>query len=296
LFEPSATLRCVFSDHSIMSKLAPVLHALLVGGAAVTAAAATIQNVVAGEAHTCVLLDDGGVMCWGSNTFGQLGYGANITSFGIKAFPYSAGRVALGPLPVVALAAGGYHTCALLVNGSLICWGYSKRGQLGYGNMFDIGDDELPTAAGVVNTGGIFISSVACGATFTCALATNGSVMCWGDNFYGQLGYGHKSIIGDDELPYSAGFVSLGCVAVTIVSSSGAYHTCALTANGSAICWGENAYGQLGYPYASIVDSSLVLFPVPSDAGLILAGAALSDIVVGAGHTCGLFAGNRTVK
>ncbi len=81
--------------------------------------------VTAGGFHTCALLADGTVRCWGLNANGQLGDGTRNDS----TTPVT---VSL-PLSATAVAAGGYHTCARLADGTVRCWGYNYYGQLGNG-------------------------------------------------------------------------------------------------------------------------------------------------------------------
>ena len=113
---------------------------------------------------------------------------------------------------VTQISAGSTHTCALLSTGNVRCWGsggitgFSDRGQLGYGNIADIGDDELPASAGDVDVGGP-VTQIAAGRQFTCALLSSGNVRCWGTAQSGANGYPLTSTIGDDELPTSAGDV-----------------------------------------------------------------------------------------
>ena len=110
-----------------------------------------VVQLAAGEYHTCALLQNGNVRCWGNGNFGALGYG-NTLDIGDDEVPATAGDVNLGA-PVVQLAAGEYHTCALLQNGNVRCWGSGLYGALGYGNFDNIGDDEAPAIAGDVNIG-----------------------------------------------------------------------------------------------------------------------------------------------
>jgi alpha-tubulin suppressor-like RCC1 family protein len=90
--------------------------------------------------------------------------------------------------------------------GAVRCWGQAGEGQLGYGNTRTIGDDLTPAVAGDVDVGGIAIQ-LTTGGEHTCALLESGSVRCWGNGEYGQLGYGNVESIGDDETPSSAGDV-----------------------------------------------------------------------------------------
>ncbi|CAM9090215.1 unnamed protein product, partial [Chrysoparadoxa australica] len=86
-----------------------------------------------GESHACAVLTDGDLTCWGSGADGRLGYG-NIKTIGENEPPYLAGKVNLGGIKVAAVACGGAHTCAILMDGSLVCWGRGQEGQLGLGN------------------------------------------------------------------------------------------------------------------------------------------------------------------
>ncbi|HEY6560739.1 MAG TPA: hypothetical protein VI072_25855 [Polyangiaceae bacterium] len=152
------------------------------------------------------MLSTGKARCWGQSAYGQLGYG-NTHTIGDDELP-SSGDVNVGGT-VSQLAAGGYHTCALLSAGAVRCWGYGFYGQLGYGQRNNIGDDELLASAGDVNVGGTVIQ-IAAGDAHTCALLSTGTVRCSGTGGNGQLGYGNTNTIGDDELPAIAGDVVLG--------------------------------------------------------------------------------------
>ncbi|NVB43353.1 hypothetical protein G6O69_36345 [Pseudenhygromyxa sp. WMMC2535] len=157
-----------------------------------------VVDVELGAFHTCALLSDGGVMCWGGNEYGQLGLG-HINNIGDDESPSSESAVSL-PGAVEQLALGGYHSCALLSGGEVSCWGQNQYGQLGLGHTHDIGDDELPEDAGLVELGGSALA-IAAGGAHTCALLENHDVRCWGYNDSGQLGLGHTANVGDDESP-----------------------------------------------------------------------------------------------
>ena len=106
-----------------------------------------------GQTHSCFRSAGGNVRCWGWGVGGRLGYGNEI-DIGDDETPASAGDVNVGGT-VVQISAGSEHTCALLNTGKVRCWGYGTYGQLGYGNVTDIGDDETPASAGDVNVGGL---------------------------------------------------------------------------------------------------------------------------------------------
>jgi alpha-tubulin suppressor-like RCC1 family protein len=178
----------------------------------------TAKAITAGAAHTCAILDDGSVRCWGLNEFGQLGYG-NTISIGDNEAPGTVPPVDLGQgRTAIAISAGGNHTCAVLDDGTVRCWGANAVGQLGLGNTSNVGDNEVPSAVPTVDIGpGRTAKAIAAGGVHTCARLDDESVRCWGEGYAGRLGYckfalfGDKSAdIGDDELPGTAGPVDLG--------------------------------------------------------------------------------------
>lgn len=192
--------------------------------------ASGVAAVAAGGAHTCATMRDGGIKCWGLNWDGQLGEGAQLST----------------PLPVtvpgaesgaVAVATGGYHTCALFRTAAegfgLKCWGANHAGQLGDGTKASrfMAEYVFGLKSGVV--------AVAAGSSHTCAVLSGGEVRCWGANGSGEIGNcGSLS-----EYPYPAEVAGLpGAVAV----SAGSSYSCALTGNGAVKCWGANDSGQLG--------------------------------------------------
>jgi alpha-tubulin suppressor-like RCC1 family protein len=201
-------------------------------------------RLVAGAAHTCAMLDTGGVRCWGVGVDGPLGYG-NQASIGDNDVPSSVGevRVALDRR-VIQLANGVSRTCALLDDGTVRCWGRGTSGQLGHGNTTNIGDDELPAAVGAVPIGERVVSLAARGG-HTCAVVADGLVRCWGEGFYGVLGYAGTAHVGDDETPAEVGDVDVGGGAVQALAL-GVHHTCALMASGGVRCWGSGGGGALG--------------------------------------------------
>ena len=197
-------------------------------------------EITAGVAHACARLQTGAIRCWGLGDRGQLGYGVAVPA---GSAPASMGDVPLGGV-ATAVVAGGDHTCALLSNGQVRCWGDNEHGQLGYGHTQAIGDDEVPASAGDVALGGAVVE-VAAGLRHTCALRGDGTLRCWGDGTSGQLGLGSLGLVGDDETPVEVAAVELSGVEA-IFTNSLAEHTCALRGDGALRCWGLNDHGQLG--------------------------------------------------
>jgi cysteine-rich repeat protein len=195
----------------------------------------TVVQITAGYAHICALLDAGQVRCWGTSSFGELGY-PRLYAVGDDETPASVGDVAVGGT-VVQLSAGGHHTCALLDTGKVPCWGDNIAGQLGYGNTDNIGNDENPSVAGDVIVGYDAVQ-IAAGGYHTCALLDNGAVRCWGHATYGTLGHGNILFIGDNEAPALHGSIPIDGVAVQV--TAGSQHTCVRLDGNGVRCWGAN--------------------------------------------------------
>jgi alpha-tubulin suppressor-like RCC1 family protein len=163
----------------------------------------TVLQLSAGASHTCALLDTGFIRCWGFGTSGQLGYG-NYTNVSV---PGTAGDVNTGS-KVLQVAAGAAHTCALLNNGGIKCWGSNAFGRLGYGNSGTVPNTNVPGTA-TVDLDGATAYQVTTGGAHTCALLSTGAARCWGRNDFGQLGYGNTTDIGDNEQPSTAGDIQV---------------------------------------------------------------------------------------
>jgi alpha-tubulin suppressor-like RCC1 family protein len=185
-----------------------------------------IRMITAGGRHTCALSVAGAVTCWGANDVGQLGDGTDLK----KSTPVDVRGLVNG---VQAMAAGGYHTCALTTVGGVKCWGGNDSGQLGNGTEINAN-----TPVDVVGlTSGV--KAIEAGGHHTCALLTSGMVQCWGDNEDGQLGDGTER---DQNTPVEVRGLSRNVQAI----AAGGFHTCALTVEGGVLCWGDNSQGQLG--------------------------------------------------
>ncbi len=156
------------------------------------------------------------------------------------------------PIQVDTVSLGGHHSCVLSTNHFIKCWGDNEYGQLGYGDTNDRGGnanemgDFLPTT----DLGSNFmVAQIALGNYHSCALSTNHSIKCWGDNEYGQLGYGDTNNKGDNtnEMGDFLSTVDLGSNFMVAQIALGDYHSCALSTSQSIKCWGRNSEGQLGY-------------------------------------------------
>lgn len=196
-------------------------------------------EVVAGGSHSCALESDGSVWCWGNGSLGRLGNGR---------FSGSSTPVEVSNLEhAVDLAAGTDHTCAVARDGSAWCWGRGGDYQLGNGSS---GNRAVPVRVQGLDDA----VAVAAGAAHSCARTLEGRVYCWGSNASydgsgdrtsgGQLGDGTFQ---DSKDPVSVvGPDGSGELSDVVDLRAGRRHTCAVTADGSAYCWGGNTGGQLG--------------------------------------------------
>lgn len=195
-----------------------------------------------GREHSCALLDDGGVKCWGNNSVGgALGIGGSFSSAGFDKDSMGAAlpKVDLGR-KAVAIRSGNLHVCALLDDETAKCWGNNNVGQLGMASA-----DDYFTPGRAIDAGAK-IKELATGGLHTCAILENGVVKCWGDNVTGQLGLGDTVNRGNvpGATVASLPAVDLGGKAIAI--SAGTYHSCAVLEGGKVKCWGANKDGELG--------------------------------------------------
>ena len=228
----------------------------------------TWTQVATGAAHSCGILDDGTLWCWGNNSSGRLGDGTTTQR-------NQPTRVA-GDGVWTQVNAGGQHTCGIQEDGSLWCWGRNNEKQvdptsgssINYASPHQIGSD----------TDWV---SVAAGAEHTCALTGANTLYCWGENSDQQLGTGTPV---DDRTRVE--ITSGGSTIDTFVAvAAGDAHTCAVTAEGAnGWCWGSFSSGQLDGSTSGTSAPRRVGNPV-SDSGsmtqFIVAGGAHSCAVVG---------------
>ena len=227
--------------------------------------------ISAGAIHTCALLESGSVKCWGQNGAGQLGNWSTYDSY----TPVNVSSLFSG---VIAISAGGNHTCALLNSGGVKCWGNNDAGQLGDGTTTR---RSTPVNVSGLSSGVIAISA---GDQHSCALLGSGGVKCWGDNEWGQLGDGTTT---SRNTPVDVSGFSSG---VTTVSAGGGF-TCALLSSGGVQCWGRNTDGQLGDGISGGPELCYLAYFYPCSktptnvSGLSSGVTAISS---GGAHTCAL--------
>ncbi|MGH1340294.1 MAG: RCC1 domain-containing protein [Nannocystales bacterium] len=236
-----------------------------------------VVGLSAGLRHTCATLDTGVVRCWGANDAGALGLGT-VDAVGDDEAPADVAAAGVG-IGVATVAAGSDFTCGLGADDTVRCWGRNNRGQLGYGDILDVGDDELPSTVGDNSLPAGAVVAVAAGFQHACAAFDDGEVACWGDSDFGALGYGNYDTIGDDELVTAAGFVDVPGDVVEL--AAGERHTCARLSTGAVRCWGYGSEGALGYGLPDWIGDT----EDPSSVGEVNVPSA-DAIVAGGDHTC----------
>lgn len=224
-----------------------------------------IVKIASGSFHTCALTNTGGVKCWGNNQTGQLGIDPSQSQ---SNSPIDVPGLTSG---VIAIAAGGNHTCALTTVGGVKCWGLNQNGQLGDNGPLTV--RFAPTDVLGLSSG---VASIAAGLLTSCAVTAGGAAKCWGANGVGQLGDGTTT---QANTPVDVFGLATG---VSAIDAYGA-HTCAVTTTGGVKCWGQSTTGDLGTgfpPTSSLVPVDVV----SSQSGPPLTGA--SAVVVNFGGAC----------
>lgn len=219
--------------------------------AGVTGLTAGVLDVELGLSWGCAVKADQTVACWGENSYGQLGDSTTtqrLVPVGVS-----------GITNAVAVATGGAgHSCAVINNGSIYCWGNNSHGQLGNGTT---ANSLVPVqVTGITNAISVAVPTLANiwssteltqGIHRSCALLSTGQVKCWGQNNYGLLGNGDNS---DSSTPVLASELPAGIKGVSLAANS----ACAITAQDEVTCWGMDTSGQLGRGKKAVVSETPV--------------------------------------
>ena len=215
-----------------------------------------IEVVVSHGSFTCARTADS-LYCWGRNASGQLGDNLTHTECVVSTtdrFDCSANPVLVGdpsaPLGALsALSLGSSHACAIVSAvgspGQVVCWGDNRGGQSGQ-------PDSMQNVAYPTDVAGVDDAiAIAAGSSFTCALRTGGAISCWGRNFDGQLGdgvmnHGTTCMSGSSLEDCSRTPVDVAVIDDGTALAANGSSVCAIRANGSVWCWGNNNQRQLG--------------------------------------------------
>ena len=225
------------------------------------------RSVSAGDSHTCAIDAAGQAYCWGKNDWAQLGSGS--ANNGANVDP-----ILVGGHTFAAIDIGWRNTCGITESGALFCWGLGTSGRLGTG-------DTSATLVPIPAVTATAFAALALGEHHGCGIANDSLLYCWGDNSMGQLG------ATSGEACVDIFGRTTGCATTpTLVSpslrflsvSAGRSHTCGITADGTAYCWGDGSDGRLG---TGGTDSTSV--PTPVAGGLMF-----TSVSAGIAHTCGV--------
>jgi alpha-tubulin suppressor-like RCC1 family protein len=276
--------------------------------------ALVFSQVDGGDAHTCGVTADNRAYCWGLGTWGQLGDGTSTSS--------SAPVAVAGGLRFRQVSAGGVHSCGITTDDKVYCWGFGRGGALGTGTAADsptpaavagglrfrlvsageshtcgvttpdnagycwgesnagqIGDG---AGAGVLRLSPVAVvgnrqwRQISAGQLHTCGVTTFDVAFCWGWDQFGQLGDGAAKI---ERLSPSR---VAGALRFRQVDAGGS-HTCAVTVDGRAFCWGNGRSGAVGD------GKSLLRFTPRAVAG----GLTFDRVTAGQLHSCGEASNNR---
>lgn len=188
-----------------------------------------VKKIATGQDHTCYILNQNEVICWGSNAYGQLGIEEPLGKFVSVSFP----EIDPGN-SFISLAAGNHHTCALKSTGEIYCWGRNHRQQIGINS--EIETHKVPQQVLSVET----FKSICAHEDHSCALSVQGRVYCWGANDYLQSNLGANTTLPKPQILTELEDYSISNI------SCGYHHTCALDNLGRLFCWGSDSRGQLG--------------------------------------------------
>jgi alpha-tubulin suppressor-like RCC1 family protein len=277
--------------------------------------------VAAGGAHSCAIVGDGRVFCWGRGTEGQ------VDGVPTGEVPVRKPLEVVGVGKATDISAGEAHTCAVTERG-VVCWGSARHGQIGvevggplllpglvpgtegavevsagarhtcarlesrrvscWGEQFD-NDGEMRANAEARAVAGLDDAiEIAAGAGFTCALQSNGKVVCWGLNDAGQLGDGTKRA--------SATPVEVQGLELSLAIATGGAerdgeltgHACAVTKSFFVQCWGRNREGQLGVGSGPDATRAAVVRGLPGEEDDEPFLPDVTAIVAGGFHTCSI--------
>lgn len=238
---------------------------------AVDVSGLTVQNfsqISVGRGHACAIDTNDRLVCWGDNTQGEIGDGTTTE----RHTPVAVDVSGLPTQTFAQVSAGLSYTCAVTTTNTPYCWGSNNSGQLGDGSG---ADQTTPVAVDVSGLSTQTFSMVTTAGSTACGLDTTGYPVCWGRNFFGQIGDGTTT---DRPTPVE---VAIYEPLADLSAGPNASHVCGVTSDGEPICWGENIDGQLGD--GTTTNDSLPTRVSTTDSYTMIAGDG--------GKTCGLTAG-----
>ncbi|MCX6875988.1 MAG: cadherin-like beta sandwich domain-containing protein [Verrucomicrobia bacterium] len=238
-----------------------------------------IVNIAAGANLSLAHCSDGTVAAWGYNASGQLGNNSTVNS-NVPVMVIQTG--VLAGTTVTSIAAGGSHNLALCADGTAASWGSNSYGQLGNYSAVNSGVPVRVNLTGVL--AGKPVTAMAAGANHSLALCTDGTLVAWGYDNYGQLG---NNSLWDSYVPVAVNQSDVLASKTVTAMAAGGGHSLVLCTDGSMAAWGDNTYGQLGN---SSTTRSIVPVTVVTDVSGLAAGLRFMMMGGGASHSLALAA------
>jgi len=232
-----------------------------------------VVSISSGTYHNLALCSDGTLASWGYNVYGQLGNNTT-TNNSIPVAVTTVGTPLAGK-SIVSVAAGGYHNIVLCSDGTLVTWGYNSNGQLGNSTTTNSSVPVAVVTAGTALAGKTVIA-VAAGHYHSMALCSDGTIVTWGNNVYGELG---NNTTTQSNVPVAVTTVGTALAGKTVIGvAAGYYYSVATCSDGTVAAWGFNTNGQLG-------NNSTTQSSIP---------VAVSTSSLGAGESFMLFASGQS--
>ena len=252
-----------------------------------TGADMLVKDISVGWTHTCAILSNDTVKCWGLNASGQLGYD-NTTTLSSP----SASTVNIGAGTPKKIFAAGDKTCLIFSDDRLKCWGKNTNGELGQDNTLNYGGTTSIAGLGYISVAGsqVTVQKVALSEFNTCVLTTSAfapgasKIYCWGYGNSagmgscttsgtvncGELGVANSGPIGNGGANLMSGLtavnLSLGGGEAPIDISAGRKHFCVILAvspaiSGNVLCWGYNSSSSTAGGHLGINSATLSVSP-----------------------------------
>ncbi len=221
--------------------------------------ATNIIAISAGYFHSLALKSDGTMLAWGWSGGGQIGDGSVNTAI-------STPVPVLGATGIIAISAGGQHSLALKSDNTVLAWGVDSKGQLGDDAALNHKTTPVPVL------GLTAITAISAGGDHSLARKSDGTMLAWGSDDYGQLG-------DDATLVYKPTPVSISGTTSIAAISAGAEISLALKSDNTVFAWGQDDKGQLGN------DVTLANNPIPVS---VSSATSISAISAGGYHSLAL--------
>lgn len=235
----------------------------------------SFSAVSTGIFHTCAVTSLNAAYCWGVGEKGQLGTNKTDNSSVPVVVSLTEDLKEKG---FKSVSAGGEHTCGITTDDLAYCWGGGVKGQLGHKALTD---SAVPVA---VDTTGVLagktIKSISAGESFTCAIASDDKVYCWGSADSGQLG--NNSLV-DSNIPVAVDTTGVLSSKTVKSLSVGSSFACVIASDESAYCWGSNSEGQIGNKNSQTGAQKV---PVAIDTSGVPSGKTVKSLSAGATHAC----------